>query len=247
MLQAGYCEEARASFDLSEAAPQVVDPPPEAVAQALKVYRGRMYESCPGFLLLECRPRSLRVSIDGGPLETCSPNPIPVARGNHVVIATIGDESIQREVYVDAFDSVMVSLVIEGAEEDISVSGTDAVVAAPSLWSTYGIVGWVSAGTGGAVLLTALGVDLFVLDSSLRDLREASASGDAARYDSVRPSVTSQQTLVQGLVISGGALVGAGIAMVLLDILGDGPAGEEGSLRLEVSAMPSRASVLLRW
>ena len=37
MLKAGYCEEARASFELSEAAPQVVEPPPEAVAQALEL------------------------------------------------------------------------------------------------------------------------------------------------------------------------------------------------------------------
>lgn len=224
LFKAGRCEEARAAYDLAETAPQVVDPPPEAVQRALGAYRDKLSDSCPGYIVLECRPKRMQISLDGSPLAPCSPNPIPVARGDHVVIGAAGDESMERAVYVESMESVTLSLVIDGVEDEVVEVTPAPHTPAPSApsrpLSLTGTLGWITAGVGGAVLATALAVDLFVLDATLQDLRQASASNDTARYDSLKPSAESQQSLVQGLVISGGALVATGATLYLIDVLG---------------------------
>lgn len=242
LFKAGRCEEARAALDLAATAPKVVDPPPEAVDQALAAYREKLRESCPGFLILECRPRQTQVSIDGSALAPCPTEPVELARGDHVLIAAAGDASIERQVYVEAMETVTVALVIEGVEDE-AVVGTlppDGGAGETGGGSgqpdrelgTLGTLGWITAGVGGAVLLTALTVDLLVLDSSLQDLRRASAENDTATYDSVKPSVDSQQALVQGLLVSGGVLVAAGATMYVMDLL-DAPEPEsQGSVRV---------------
>ena len=244
MLKAGYCEEARASFELSESAPQVVEPPPEAVAQALEVYRERMNEICPGFILMECRPRDLQISVDGSSMFPCSSNPVPLARGDHVIIAAAGEESIQRDVYVSAFETQKITLVIEGVESaqvrDVAVS--TAVTQGTGSSQGPSVLSWVVLGSGAAVLTAALAVDLVVLDASLDELRRASANGDLAGYQSARGSVDTEQTLVRGMVIGGGILVAAGITLWITDALSD---TEDSAL--SAGAGPGGALVRWRW
>ncbi len=225
LFKAGRCEEARAAYELAETAPQVVNPPPEAVAQALEAYQEKLADTCPGFLVLECRPRQLQISVDGSALEPCPDTPIPVTRGDHVVIAAVGEESIERSVFVDAMESVPLQLVIEGIDDvdpdpKKQPTGPKSATPAPRQTGWTGTLGWITAGAGGAVLLTALTVDLFVLDSTLQDLRTASANNDTSQYDSLKPSAESQQTLVKGLVVSGGILVATGLTLYLVDLLG---------------------------
>ena len=109
-----------------------------------------------------------------------------------------------------------------------------------------GTLGWITAGTGGAVLLTAVGVDLFVLDSSLQELRAASSSGDTTSYDSVKPSVESQQALVQGLLISGGLLVATGVTLYLIDLLG-APERAPDKTSFLLAPTPGGAALEIRW
>ena len=60
LFKAGRCEEAREAYDLAETAPQVVDPPPKQVASILAKYREKLYGECPGHIVVECRPHSMR-------------------------------------------------------------------------------------------------------------------------------------------------------------------------------------------
>jgi hypothetical protein len=253
LFKAGRCEEARAAYDLATTAPQVVDPPPEAVAQALEAYREKLSDTCPGFLVLQCRPRRLQVSVDGSPLTPCDDKPIAVPRGDHVVIAAVDDQSIERTVYVDSMESVPLQMVIEGVEDlpdpDGPTPGDNGGGSAGTTSRETGLtgtLGWITAGTGGAVLLTAVGVDLFVLDSSLQELRAASSSGDTTSYDSVKPSVESQQALVQGLLISGGLLVATGVTLYLIDLLG-APERAPDKTSFLLAPTPGGAALEIRW
>ena len=76
-------------------------------------------------------------------------------------------------------------------------------------------------GIGGAILVSAVTIDLFVLGPNLQDFREASANNDLERFDTLKPTVEAQQSLVKGLVFSGAVITATGTILLAMDLLKD--------------------------
>lgn len=214
-FKAGRCEEARDAYDASSVAPKVSNPTPEQVDTLLGRYREMLMEQCPGTVIVECNTTDAQLSVDDNPPGPCNGNALYLMPGPHTLVGVFEGQERRQTVLVDAMG-------LERVRLDFKL--TDPVAATPERpMTTLGLAGWLSTGTGAALLVGALAVDLAVLGPNMQDYRDASASNDLERYDSLRPTVESQQATVQGLLFSGAALVAAGATMLILDMSAEAP------------------------
>ncbi len=219
-FKAGQCELAIEAFDQAELAPKVSNPPPEKVAELLAGYRTRLYETCPGTVIVQCEQEGVQISVDGLPPNPCTGNALFLLPGDHTITGTLGQQRTTQDVTVLSMSTITITVDLE--TEDV-VTPQPPVVTTPPPETPAGpltTAGWLTTAAGGALMATALVVDLTVLTPTFEDFRQASAQNDLERYDSLKPSVESQQTLVQGLLISGAAVTATGLTLVILDALG---------------------------
>ncbi len=102
---------------------------------------------------------------------------------------------------------------------------------APRPMSALAVMGGVGLGLGGASLAVAVGLDVLSEDV-VADYKAASTSSDRAEYDRLRGEVAWRQQAFYGGMIAGGALVGIGAALLIVDALGSEEETKPTTLRL---------------
>lgn len=244
-FKAGRCEEARDALDSAEVAPKVSNPPPEVVGELLSRYRGQLSAECPGTLILTCSQPGVQLAVDGQAPGACTGNALYLLPGEHSVVAELEGNKETYQVTVAAMETTRLEVFIPGAV----AAETTPEPTAPPQDQRLGSLGWggvTLAGAGGAVMLAAVALDVTTLSSNVQALREASADNDLTRYDSLKPTVENQQSLVKGMVVSGGALVIVGGALLTIDLLSDTP-GEASGDGASLTITPQGAVVHWRW
>lgn len=231
LFKAGRCEEARNALDQAEFAPKVSNPPPAQVDSLLTQYRSMLNEQCEGSIIVTCPQPGAMLEVDGKAASRCDGNAIFLLPGTHQVRASIGDKHIEQTVVVEAMTTNTLTMEIPGIvavkeglapdkSGDLNIGG-------------LGTVGVIVGGAGVAMVIGALVIDLAVLGPSFQDFREASANNDLETFDSLKPTVDAQQSLVKGLLFSGAAIATAGLTLLVIDLVsGDeaapGPEGVSG-------------------
>lgn len=244
-FKAGRCEEAREALDSAEVAPKVSNPPPEVVDELLARYRGQLNTECPGTLILTCSQPGVQLAVDGQAPAACTGNALYLLPGEHSVVAELEGNQETYQVTVAAMETTRLEVFIPG----VAVTDKAPDLTEPPQAQGLGSLGWggvTLAGAGGAVMLAAVALDVTTLSSNVQALREASADNDLTRYDSLKPTVENQQSLVKGMVVSGGALLVVGGALLTIDLLSDSP-GEASGDEASLTITPQGAVVHWRW
>lgn len=243
-FKAGRCEEARDALDSAEVAPKVSNPPPEVVDELLARYRGQLSAECPGTLILTCSQPDVQIAVDGQAPAACTGNALYLLPGDHTVVAELRGATQEHQITITAMDTARLEVFIPG----IAATDTAPADGAPRKRGV-GTLGWgglALAGAGGAVMLGAAVLDVTALSSNMQALREASADNDLPRYDSLKPTVETQQSLIKGMLFSGSALVIVGGALFTVDLLSD-PTGEASSDEASLAITPQGAVFHWRW
>lgn len=234
---AGQCTEAITAFEQVASAPGIADIPRAEIEATLARYRADLRRQCPGRVLVVCEPRDLRLRIDNEPDRTCPSEALELSAGPHIFIAhgATGEPLGQQVVEVVALDTQVVRVGRHAFSDD-----TD--------WSALHTAGWATAGSGAALLVGALLVELLVLQPDAAALRAAGTRGDRDRYHALQDSISTLQGVNIGLVAVGTAalLTGGGllIAAWASDETDDtGVPSFDASLRLA----PSGAALRIAW
>lgn len=150
--KAGRCVEARKAYDKVPGAPQISEPTPVQVLGKLEEYRKDLEATCQGVLVLACKTAGTTVSVDGGAPLGCAGQSIEVAPGKHTLVATLGEETQQREVTVTAAEQADIEFTLAPKAPVVGPSR-------PQGPSVYATLGWVQVGVSAASL--AAGVFFF--------------------------------------------------------------------------------------
>lgn len=193
------CEDALKAYNDVEAAPRVEQPSPSQISAALEKYRAELARTCNGFVLLKCSPPTMKVATDGGEPVACTDERIELKPGQHGFEGIKGERRARAGVTVVGMETSTVTLDL----------GPEPV----SLMETFA---WVTTGTGTALILTAVAVDLLVLGPKIDDLDAASTGSDEAEFNRLKDDLESSQALNVGLYIGGGALIATGVALFLM-------------------------------
>lgn len=107
----------------------------------------------------------------------------------------------------------------------------------------FGGLGWIGvAATGvGVALLGGAGYMQLAIQPNLVSYEEAGTAGNRSEYDSLRTTLEGQQATGKFLLYGGGALVGTGIILMLVDRSGR----DEGPRRVVVQAAPAPGGAVL--
>lgn len=158
-----------------------------------------------GTLRIECTVPQTAVSIDGGQPQAC-PVAVEVQTGSHQIMARAPQHlpATQRAEVLEAeVTPVTITLEREAPPEPPSAAGPN-----------WPLIGWVTAGAGGALLVTGL-----ILDASsvgrLRALEEASENGDVAEVERLRSGASRSKAATIVLYTGGIVAIGAGTYMAL--------------------------------
>ncbi len=208
-FKAGKCEEAKDALDQVEFAPRVSKPKPKKVNDLLASYRRLLNEKCEGSIIVKCTQEDVRVSVDDKDPWPCDNNAIYLLPGPHKVRASSGKKSAELTVVVKAMTNSLITLEIPG----IDGPPDGDILLENNRWAM--ILG----GVGGFLVVSAIVVDLTVLGPTFQEFREASTQNDLEKFDSIKPTVEAQQSLVKGLLISGAAIATTGAALIIIDLL----------------------------
>jgi len=211
----GLCSQAATAYDQSLAAPQATDPPPQAVKARIEAYIDELETNCLGVLLARCTPPDALVRVDGGEPTSCSAGSLEFAPGAHQIQVSYRDKQLQQEVVILGGREVRVAFDLGAPEVEPEPIPPAEAGMTPATW------GWIGAGVGGAILVTAAVVELTVLGPAVEDFR-ADTSNRPALDDA-----QGLQSVVLGLYVAGGVVTAGGIVAALL--LGNGE--EAGALR----------------
>ena len=227
------CREADDAYLKALSAPAVSEPAPSEVAAKVETYRADLTKSCPGTLVVRCRPPNMRMSVDEQPAQRCAEKPIELPPGDHVIAGEERGRSVKRLVRIEAMHESEVTLELPVMKRAPAARRpTTEREAEPS---PLPIVGGAVAGIGAAALIAAVIIDVPVLDSAIEDFEASAQSGDGRALERSE-RVERMQAGALGCYVGGGLLVAAGAAMLLYWALAP---------RDEVT--PTRTGALIRW
>lgn len=222
----GRCREALAAYEQVEGAPTVPLPSAEEVTRVLARFMKELDpEHCPADITLICHPAEMQVRVDGGQPEVCPEAPLQLPAGEHRFVGSVGGETVDETVTVEALDSLSLALTI-----------APPMVAVPSRppplpwWGTPQIVGWAVGGTGLLTLGAALVVDRAILADEVDAWNGAEVEQTASR----RRHIEDLQHYNTGVIVVGALLTVTGSALVAADLFSDEP-GAAGP-RLQIGA-----------
>ncbi len=225
----GRCREAIEAFDAAPGSPQVLDPPPEVVAQALVRYRKEVADDCLGALKVTCQPDTLRLEIDGQ-ARRCG-EPTGLFAGEHRVRGSLGPQVVEQIVTILPGQPAALTLRLDSAPTHTP----DPVAATPT--DGAAVAGWIIGGLGVAAVGGGVALRLG-LSGDLAELEAISKTpgGDLDRFNAIKTNAETRQLQSFALIGLGTALAATGGAML---IAGAGPpeGGEGGGLRVRLSPL----------
>lgn len=243
--RAGACEEALDAYQRAETAARVAQPTPDEVAQILVRYRSELDPAqCAARLVLECRPSTLQVSIDGEEPVSCPAQPLELAPGTHQIVALYKDQRMTETVTLGGMERRTLALtfdVLGPAPQTLDAGAVEPVAAADGGVSGLAVAGWVGVGLGGAALVTALALELTLL----QDYVDQSEKGelDLAELEDAE----ALQGANLALYVGGGLLVAAGVTLVLVDAFSGSDDGSPSAQRQLVPLVTSDGAGLGWW
>ncbi len=108
LFKAGDCFEAKETFDKVSSSPAIQSPSPVQVLQKLEEYRADL-KTCPGSVVVACKPAELKLSIDGGEPQDCSTEPMMLSPGEHKIVGMLQEKTTEKVVKVEALGKAKVS------------------------------------------------------------------------------------------------------------------------------------------
>jgi hypothetical protein len=147
LFKLGRCAEALDAYQAAMSAPHVEAPTPAQVRAKMEEYRADLQQSCPGSLIIECRPEDrgeLLISIDGQPPLRCSADPILLPPGTHKVIGRAdGLDPMEHEVTIAPMGQARLTMLpTTDAQPQVRLPG-----AAPAASDGLGLLLGVRVGT----------------------------------------------------------------------------------------------------
>jgi len=204
----GKCEAALEAYESVTSAPAVEAPSPDEVAAVLERYRGEVDPTaCPAIVKISCAHEATRISIDGADPESCPTSAVQLEPGEHEVVGTLGEQTQAETLELDGMETATLSIDLMPVDTEPVGPVTPAADAGTS---TLDILGWTSVGFGGAMLASALIVEV----TYLADLVDRSEAGTLEQGD--LETGEAIQTLNLALYITGGVLVTGGIVLLLI-------------------------------
>lgn len=213
-FRGGDCAEADAAYVRALEAPVVVQegvPSPEDVRVKIEEYRIGLRVDCSGQLALACEPGDIEVRIGDGARRPCADFPIKLEPGAYNVTAFQAGRSQDHEVRITGMETTTLNLKFE-ASEVVAAAPTPEVEQGGAPW---GAVGWVTAGVGGAVLLTAVLLDATALNTAIGDFKDA-ADARSPDEDALFDDAQRLQRVVLGAYVAGVTLTAAGVVVALV-------------------------------
>ncbi len=207
----GDCQSADDNYIKALSAPTVSQPPPDAVRQKIEEYRIGLRVECSGKLEVVCAPQDMEIRIAEGARRSCSEFPVDLPAGDYKVTAFAGGLSQDKDIKITGLETTSIEFSID-VPLDNGGGGKPVTGGEPSV---LGTVGWVTAGAGIAVVLSAVVMDVTVLSAAVDDFEQA-AENRAPNEDQLFDDASSLQTIVLATYVAGGALALTGVVMALL-------------------------------
>lgn len=179
LARLGRCEEAAAIYDKVETAPQVSDPPRDALLQRLQTFRSEL-STCGTKVVLECHPPTLKIRVNEGEPFDCPTHPLGFDTGTYTVTA-IGEDGTERKHTIEARPDETIRLVLSVETKQAPVEPVEVVEVRPittpaaersGAW-TRKVVGIAIGITGLATLTTAIIVDATITTPKIDDYNAA--------------------------------------------------------------------------
>ena len=222
LFKAGRCKEAEEAYAATLTSPKVAAPSPADVAEIVERYRAELQETCPG---------SVEVACDGGQNYTVGGKTAPcggtvsLPAGSYTVRAKFATGEAQQAVDITAMETVRISLEAPKRGPDDPPDESSEGISL-STW------GYIVGGTGALLVLTGLIIDAAVIGPDFDEFEEAGSSGDTARYNELRDSLDSNQTLNLVVFVVGGLALATGGGLLLYDagVFGGGESSSGASV-----------------
>lgn len=224
--RAGQCKPAKDAYAKVADAPPVPAPSKDEVDAVLTKYRAELPALCPATLEVMCGAADTRVSLDTGESEPCGAMLTrEVTPGTHTIHATLGPQTVKREVTPTEGDTVRVVIEfpaltssVPNTVEPTEAADADAVIVAPRTPapSPLRTVGVVVGAVGAAALTTGLILDATYVKSTVRPCTPDALAGEAcddAQHSSAQTARAVNMTVLSvggGLAVAGAILYLAG-------------------------------------
>jgi len=213
-FKGGDCARAAEHYTLAESAPKLAEPTPAQVQSKIDEYRGDLAQ-CAGTLLVTCTPGTVQVEIDGDSPMACDGKPISLKPGKHAVVGVLEGKTELKRVEIIAMQETTLALKIDVAapvvDPNPKASGSDSLA----------LAGWITLGTGGAIILGAVLYDTLVLVPDLNTYDELNARKmlnpmELTDRSTLKSDLESGQVLVRAMLGIGIASAATGLVLVLL-------------------------------
>ena len=211
------CSEADAAYAKVMSAPRVPEPTAEQIQATLDRYREDLSQ-CGVEVSITCDPPELQVRVDDGEVQACPSEPLRVDAGRHT-IAAIRNDGVERKQTVEAQSGGSLQMVLVVPDEPVEdtnkpvdevVQDTPPPPAEEKLPEGAKIGGWALVGTGGALLLTAGVLDVFVITPQVDDFK-----ANPRVEEPNRSKIRGLQTVGRVLIPVGALTAAAGAGILL--------------------------------
>ncbi len=218
---AGRCEEALDAYEQALHAPPCHDPSPEEIARVVARYRAELPEQCGATLTFDCEPGS-EVAIDDGAWVACASARLLVEPGRRRLRArSAWGAELSYELSLVGLEQQQIVLHFGAAPTpEVQIVEHTRWFEAPATWSDPLLWGGISLGLGASCLLSALLVEVLMVNPVFERYQVAARTGDAATFEALRGPLDDLQPVNQGLVIGGSILTGIGTIIIVLALSG---------------------------
>lgn len=216
----GRCGEAEEAYKKTLEAPRVAEPTPLEVDAIVARYRLEMRETCGGFMLVECSPVDMTISIDAGPDQPCPADPIELPAGRHELVGSYDGQTTTAYLDINGMETSRLALTITPVEKPATPVVTPTAPVASGGGTNW--LGWTVFGLGAVVLGGATALDVLVIQPDVQRLEDRDFDNQEA-FDKAKGDTGDLQTINLAAFATGGALLVSGVVILLLDIPEEAP------------------------
>ncbi len=219
-LMQDKCMETAEALKHVYTAPRITDIPHEKVEEKAALYAQQMNDKCSSKLTLVCNPPEMTVTIDGGQEMACISDPIALVPGRHVVYGqtsfgfntavanTVAYET--TELKVDVIDYETVAKDAGVTPEELRKKST-----------LFKALGYSFIGVGVAALGSGIGLSTYYYFDYKDKYKQNQSyqSIDSDQLRKIRKEDEKYMNVGYGLAAVGGAMLVAGIVLVVVDVV----------------------------
>jgi hypothetical protein len=212
LAKLGRCTEASDAYGQTLKAAKVASPSAVEVNAIVKRYQLELVDQCDGTVIVRCDPPEMEIQIDDGQAQACPEAPVVLGPGAHTIVGSVGGARVSTSVRVRGLTEATVDLRLEAPAADPVIGSSTSV--APPPQDEFNAAGWLTAGTGFALLSTALVLDVLWIQPDVSRLEDESFPNQS-EFNALRDDVRGRQTTNLVILGVGAAVMATGVVLLL--------------------------------